>query len=582
MNCPNCGAENRDEDRYCVDCGAELVEARTVADLKTENSQGLLKAGSVLKEKLKILEVICGGVVNRYLAEDPTRGKVSVLEMILGGEGEADPLAQQWDLLRELGNGRLVRALDYFRVGDKAYLVLESSNDMSLDELLKVRSEPFSQDEVLKWGIELCEAVALLHKSNVLHRDIQPANIRVSSEGKVRLGGLERICPAGSCPERYLVTPGFSSPEAYGMHGAKLDFRSDVYSIGATLYALLAGKSPSLEQRESFFAFPPMRELRPEINPRLEEVIIRAVSREPEGRFAGVEELKDALIFVMQESERVARSVQRRKMRLLLGMRSDVGKVRRINQDSCMVVVLWASERSEHTKVYLLVVADGMGGEVEGEKASSLAIRALARYMMENYLPIYSGSETRKLLSLDQRERSREILGEALKEANRVVHQYSLEDRARRGMGATITCALVEDDQVTFAHAGDTRAYLIDESIEQVTEDHSLVARLVKMGQMKMEEALASPQRSLVYRALGTGPDLEVEIYQNTLKAGQYLFLCSDGVWEYFTDQEILQIFEKYRDPQAICEALVSICLEKGADDNCTALVARLELEEQD
>ena len=141
-------------------------------------------------------------------------------------------------------------------------------------------------------------------------------------------------------------------------------------------------------------------------------------------------------------------------------------------------------------------------------------------------------------------------------------------------MGCTITACILEPDEVIIGHVGDTRAYhLRGSEMTRLTTDHSLVGRLVEMGQLTEEEARNSPQRSIIYRAMGTNPEVEVDIYQKDVKPGDRLMVSSDGVWEYFEAQELQSIMELDDSPANIAARLVDICLQRGADDNATLAV---------
>jgi protein phosphatase len=142
-------------------------------------------------------------------------------------------------------------------------------------------------------------------------------------------------------------------------------------------------------------------------------------------------------------------------------------------------------------------------------------------------------------------------------------------------MGCTMTAVLLEGDLAVFAHVGDTRAFLIGSELDQVTTDHSLVGSLVQMGHLTREEARHSPRRSVIYRALGTNSEVEVDLYERRLAPGDYLLVCSDGIWEYYSDEELLGFFQGDPEPADLCERLVATCLERGADDNATLAVVR-------
>ena len=222
---------------------------------------------------------------------------------------------------------------------------------------------------------------------------------------------------------------------------------------------------------------------------------------------------------------------------------SDTGRKRRRNEDSYVIAPP------------LFAVADGMGGAQAGEIASKLAAVALE----ETDLGALSGEE--RVTSLIQ-------------EANRRVYERSNEDPNASGMGTTITVALVEDSGVTIGHVGDSRAYRYrGSSIEQITEDHSLVNELMKSGKLSPEEAETHPQRSVITRALGTDPDVDVDSFIVEAQTGDVFLLCSDGLTTMVGDDGILAVLDKHHDDlDRATKSLVSAANRGGGEDNITVI----------
>jgi protein phosphatase len=222
---------------------------------------------------------------------------------------------------------------------------------------------------------------------------------------------------------------------------------------------------------------------------------------------------------------------------------SHPGRKRRHNEDSYVI------------EPPLFVIADGMGGAKAGEVASGLAVSAVE-------------AEERDGASGEQRVTA------LIEEANRRVYSRATEDRDVHGMGTTMTVALVEGDHVAFGHVGDSRAYLIrDGQLDQLTDDHSLVAELVRGGKLTPEEAEAHPQRSVITRALGTEPDIDVDTFTVEAEAGDLFMLCSDGLTTMVDDEAILDAVEQHRpDLREAAKALVSAANRGGGEDNITVI----------
>jgi protein phosphatase len=251
--------------------------------------------------------------------------------------------------------------------------------------------------------------------------------------------------------------------------------------------------------------------------------------------------------------------------------RSDPGRKRRRNEDSFVC------------EPPLFAVADGMGGAQAGEVASGLAAAAL-RERKENGGGVGStetpGSGGAGSPSPGAGAGSGEAhVAELIQAANRRVWQRANEDAAASGMGTTITVALVEPEgRVLFGHVGDSRAYLLRAGrLEQLTEDHSLVAELVRRGELSPEEAETHPQRSVITRALGTDPDVDVDTFPVEGKAGDVFLLCSDGLSSMIDDETVLAVLSRHHDDlDAAAKALVAAANRGGGEDNITAVLFEL------
>jgi protein phosphatase len=225
---------------------------------------------------------------------------------------------------------------------------------------------------------------------------------------------------------------------------------------------------------------------------------------------------------------------------------SDPGRRRRRNEDAYVV------------SPPLFAVADGMGGAQAGELASRIAVEAMGE---ETATP---GEE--RVLTL-------------IREANRRVFDRSSQDASASGMGTTMTAALVGDDgQVTIGHVGDSRAYLLREGrLEQLTEDHSLVAELVRTGKLSAEEAERHPQRSVITRALGTDSEVDVDTFTVDAQAGDLFLLCSDGLTSMLDDEEILRTVEDAGgDLESAAQSLIRKANRGGGEDNITVVFFEL------
>ena len=230
---------------------------------------------------------------------------------------------------------------------------------------------------------------------------------------------------------------------------------------------------------------------------------------------------------------------------------SDTGRRRRRNEDNYVVAPP------------LFAVADGMGGAQAGEVASRLAASAL------------EGEDSDGLQGLER-------IDALIQEANRRIYDRASTDPAASGMGTTMTVALVEEMTVAIGHVGDSRAYLVrGEQMEQLTDDHSLVNELLKSGRLSEEEAHVHPQRSVITRAVGTDPDVDVDGFTIEAEEDDVFLLCSDGLTDMVSDEEILELVHSHRDDlDKAVKALVTAANRGGGEDNITAVAFRISAEQ--
>ncbi len=227
--------------------------------------------------------------------------------------------------------------------------------------------------------------------------------------------------------------------------------------------------------------------------------------------------------------------------------KTDTGRQRRDNEDSA------------YARAPVFVVADGMGGAQAGEVASRIAVEAFERGLPDSGSP-------------------EERLAERVREANQQIYERSRADRGRAGMGTTLTAAYVDDTHVAIAHVGDSRAYLFrDGSLQRLTQDHSLVDELVRRGKLTEEQAAEHPQRSIITRALGPEPDVEVDTWTYPARAGDVVLLCSDGLTSMISEERVKAVLTEHDNLDEAADALIRAANEAGGRDNITVVLFRLE-----
>ncbi len=252
---------------------------------------------------------------------------------------------------------------------------------------------------------------------------------------------------------------------------------------------------------------------------------------------------------------------------LIVGCAQSVGQQRDHNEDALFTLTTTLASDTRQIPFGLYIIADGMGGHQHGEVASALAIRAMAGHVIrELYLPLFN------LIDRAPRHSLQETMETGVEEANQAVLKKDM------GGGTTLTATLILGDRLTIAHVGDSRAYLIDmeRNIEVLTRDHSLVKRLVELGQISPAEAAIHPQRNVLYRALGQGEPFVPDIITAPLPHPGYLLLCSDGLWGVVEQEEMIDIIFSTPHPEQACQKLVQEANNAGGPDNISAILVRM------
>lgn len=280
----------------------------------------------------------------------------------------------------------------------------------------------------------------------------------------------------------------------------------------------------------------------------------------------------DDFVEALEDIETPLSAAPRRALRQLAGNSTDTGRKRSTNEDWVGALSYTLDRTGESIPLGLYIVADGMGGYAGGEHASSNGIRQpFMEFVKEEIMP-HLQNVTRRL-SPDLTPEGK--LQAMVKLANERVY----ENRRRSGdeRGSTMTAAMILGSTCVVANVGDSRTYLYrDRQLRQITEDHSLVARLVQAGEIEPDDIYTHPDRNQIYRSLGNRPEVPIDTFTIRLQAGDRLLLCSDGLWEMVRDPQIATILADNANPQLICDHLVMAANQNGGEDNISAIVIDL------
>ncbi len=314
-------------------------------------------------------------------------------------------------------------------------------------------------------------------------------------------------------------------------------------------------------------------------------------------------------------------------LRLVAAAKTDVGKQREQNEDACFAQVVEGDGQNGG----IFIVADGMGGYHAGEVASQIAVETIgaglkALLAPPSAQPTVRLNKNKRGASRAAKDRSRETAVEAESESgseelptpttgeeeaseegaregavtqslseslvlehyaeklraavehsSEAIVEYGRQHSEARGLGSTVTCALIIGDQAFIANVGDSRTYLLHNGkLDRITQDHSLVERLVQAGQIDADDVYDHPNRNLIYRSLGADrAEVDVDIFTETLVPGDVLLLCSDGLWEMVRNSQIESILNEVNEPGEAGTLLVDRANDNGGEDNITAVVVR-------
>jgi serine/threonine protein phosphatase PrpC len=508
----------------------------------------------------------------------------------------------------------LPRLIDVFTEDGFSYLVEEAPSGVSLWDAWD-RNDVTNRDR-FGWLVQVAEALDRLHFAGAIVEGLRPEMIVVSPSGLAILANLADLLPI-PMPGDVPLRGGFSTAPELLLNPGEVDARADLYTFGSLLYALLLGRELSDLDFTLTSVPKPLLERLPDSNPFLVRLLARTFVREPSLRFptedgalidpTGFRELIAALQACRRNLDRA---------RIDVAAWSTVGMVRSGNEDAVTIYHSADAHLDNADEAALVLLADGMGGMASGEVAAALALQTLRNYLL-SYPPFDSGppstpipeysihpaevqslpelieptgeveapppSPLFQLLTTDTEspERTADVHAEriaaALREANRRVFDASRAHHGARGMGCTAEAVLIDGGTAVVGHVGDSRVYRYRKGrLLQVTRDHTVVGRLVEVGQITEEEAEVHPRRSELHQAIGGRPDVYPDVYSVTLKPGDWLIVCSDGLSNQVSSESIQGVLKECRNAEHAARRLVNMALTEGAQDNVTVAVVRI------
>ncbi len=433
------------------------------------------------------------------------------------------------------GHANVLRHRDVLQYREHVYVVAEHPGRWGV--LVRGRRQR-STDEALAGAAQVGQALAYLHDNGFAHSE---AGGGVSVESLIVVGGGKdvKLSDLSAC----VPLPAGDADTVRALVNRSVTF------LGRLLFYLATNEELS---RTSIELAPPA--LRP------------FIERAMQNQYTSV---ADMLVdFSLMPAAQVERSLKASH-----GQATHPGQKRARNEDAVVTFTYDKEQDGRTVPIGFYLVADGMGGHDAGDLAS----RTVNQVVTERIIQIKVLPDLRKSTrKLTQENVPAKILSEAIEKANETILAHG--QKAHSDLGSTVTAALVIGDVATVANVGDSRTYLLrDGRLEQITQDHSLVARLVDAGVIKPEEVRSHPQRNQIYRCLGHKPTVDVDTFTVQLQQDDRLILCSDGLWEMVPDAEIQRIVEEARSPQKASDGLIEAANRAGGEDNIAVIVVEIE-----
>ncbi len=616
--CPSCQVP-RGPHSYCENCGfifslVEEVPTATGPDTPTVYLQGRYELGQLLSQRGGVFRyrgldhgaegeppvpvVILKAAVQRPAESSSEAADLPAAQPVVDEDSIAPALdlgpdatlpitgdlsaAPAWPgiaweevLLEKAQDTFLPTVHDGFIEGDWEYLVEEWPSGRPLwdawDDPEATAAQRFG------WLRQLAEGLHRLHRAGVIVESLRPEMMVLTPEGQPRLTDVAELLPWPLPPDPPLRPTLATAPELV-VHPDQADARADLYAFGALLYALHVGR----ELTDTDFdgpGFPrPFLAQFPDAHPALGRLLAKTFCRPVETRFPTDEAFREdptGFTDLIQMLDVCGRSLDH--VRLEIAAWTTTGMVRTGNEDAFAVLHAVEARQDDLGESALVLLADGMGGYEAGEVAAALAVQVMRRYLLEQPLFALLAGEPLPARPAFDLSMCRFLLGRALKEANRAVFQAAQREPGRRGMGCTAEAVYLNGRHVVVGHVGDSRTYHLHQGrLVQLTRDHTLVNRLVELGMLTPEEAEKHPRRSELQQAIGGHADVEPSLYHGSLKPGDWVVVCSDGLSNHITPPEMQQMLQsEATSAEMAARRLVNLANLKGALDNATVVVVR-------
>ncbi|MBN1921063.1 MAG: protein phosphatase 2C domain-containing protein [Anaerolineae bacterium] len=523
-----------------------------------------LPIGYAIGEGVAITEVLetLPGQVRQYLARRVEGSPTLRVRAALPNTAAALAMRREHDILCALTAAGFEATSEWTETATHVFLLSKALAGAPLS--VAWRDTAISETQRLDWLIQLCDALAELHAQDIVYLAVHPESLRVV-DGRLVLADFScaRQLPLAA-DARLAGSEYYSAPEVF-LAPQEISPSADIYGFGATWYALLLDAPLGYAHFESPFFIKPPLDFLPELAPGVNRIIYKALQRFPEQRHKSAWYLRDALVELQTQFEaHVYEGV---------GVCSDTGMVRDVNEDTHLVEVYTLGEGDKALRCGFYLISDGMGGEAGGVIASRLTAQEIAAASLPA-LKAYTVQEAEQDIS----EQLLPLLQEAINRASASVYQRTCEEPRLRRMGATVVVAALLGPQLYVANVGDSRAYLINQKGSvMLTQDHTVVAELVARGELDARDVREYPARGQLTRNIGGRPNAEAHSCHCVLNPGDSILLCCDGLTDVLDDGEIARIVLEVVGRQEACRQLVNLANGRGSPDNISVILSGLD-----
>lgn len=532
--------------------------------------------GHILGDYRLVRELGVGTFGTVYQAEHIYIGTQVAIKVLHGKitDAERQKLRQEARNQASLEHVHIIPVLGYSEQ-PLPYLVMKFAPNSTLQKRYPM-GRRFPLVTIIPHVRQIAEGLQHAHTMNTLHLDLKPANVLLGKQQEAQIAdfGIAVILAEHRTHQTvgaFAGTPAYAAPEQVQNKPGK---NSDQYALAVMVYQWLTGTLPfvgdvwSIGVQKLTGDPPPLRNYVPDLPPAVEQVVLRALAKDPRARFSSVLEFVQTL----EEATSPKRTNSSPPICLQVASQTDPGKVQFQNVDSCF----FHTSSTAHGHKGLFVVADGMDGNQAGEIASRLAVGRIREALAPLYLDPSDNIEEMLLRPGRLVETLNERLKLAVIDANETIFKYGKARREANGLHSTVTFALVLRDYAFVVNVGNSRTYLLrNGQLRLVTKDHTEVAKLIDEGYLTPHQGHDHPQRHELTRVLGR-TFVEVDVFFLMLEPGDLLLLCTDGLWEMIRDEaELTRILSSSASVEIVCQQLIDTANEYGGEDNITAMVVR-------